>query len=77
MAFFVAIDDIARSVSDNVATFRSDRDRFIRALQEAKREVQAESVRMVAAGRGSPLQGMGRAPLPGRTLPLRFHPPGR
>ena len=77
MAFFVAIDDIARSVSDNVATFRSDRDRFIRALQDAKREVQAESVRMAAAGRGTPLQGSGRGTFPGRTPPLRFHPPAR
>ena len=36
MAFFVAIDQIARSVDANVAQFREDRDRFIRALREAR-----------------------------------------
>jgi DNA-binding transcriptional MerR regulator len=36
MAFFVAIDEIARSVDANVAQFREDRDRFIRALREAR-----------------------------------------
>jgi hypothetical protein len=63
-----------------VVAFRADRDRFIRALQDAKREVQAESVRMAAAGRGTPLPGTGRAvmaQMAGRTAPLRFHPPAR
>jgi DNA-binding transcriptional MerR regulator len=41
MAFFVAIDEIARSVGDGVAQFREDRDRFIRALEEAKREARS------------------------------------
>jgi DNA-binding transcriptional MerR regulator len=41
MAFFVAIDDIARGVDAKVGQFREDRDRFIRALQDAKREVAA------------------------------------
>ncbi len=82
MAFFVEIDSIARSVGDNVSTFRADRDRFIRALQDAKRDVQAESVRMAAAGRGTALHVPGRAVMPaagfaGRTAPLRFHPPVR
>jgi DNA-binding transcriptional MerR regulator len=36
MAFFVAIDEIARSVDANVAQFREDRDRFIRALRDAR-----------------------------------------
>jgi DNA-binding transcriptional MerR regulator len=36
MAFFVAIDEIARSVDANVTQFREDRDRFIRALREAR-----------------------------------------
>ena len=36
MAFFVAIDEIARSVEGGVSQFREDRDRFIRALREAK-----------------------------------------
>ena len=36
LAFFVAIDEIARSVDANVAQFREDRDRFIRALREAR-----------------------------------------
>jgi DNA-binding transcriptional MerR regulator len=78
MAFFVEIDSIARSVNANVAEFRAERDRFIRALQDAKREVQAESVRMAAAGRGTALPGAvpgATAPLGARTAPLRFHPP--
>ena len=37
MAFFVAIDEIARSVEGGVSQFREDRDRFIRALKEAER----------------------------------------
>ena len=80
MAFFVAIDDIARGVSDNVAQFRADRDRFVRALEDAQREVHAESVRMAAAGRGRPLAppgaGGGRSTL-GRPTPGLFHPPTR
>jgi DNA-binding transcriptional MerR regulator len=39
MAFFVAIDEVTRQVSDNVAEFKSDRDQFVRALKEASREV--------------------------------------
>jgi DNA-binding transcriptional MerR regulator len=83
MAFFVAIDDIARGVSDNVAQFRADRERFIRALEDAKREVQDESVRMAAAGRGRPLHGAGRGATAGaraafaRPAPGLFHPPTR
>jgi DNA-binding transcriptional MerR regulator len=38
MAFFVAIDEIARSVDAGVTQFREDRDRFIRALQDARRD---------------------------------------
>jgi hypothetical protein len=80
MAFFVEIDQIARSVDDDVTAFRADRDRFIRALQDAKRDVQAESVRMAAAGRGNALPGAARGAIPnfgGRAAPLRFHPPIR
>ena len=36
MAFFVAIDEIARGVEGGVSQFREDRDRFIRALRDAK-----------------------------------------
>lgn len=39
MAFFVAIDQLARQVSDEVAEFRRDRDQFLRTLREATREV--------------------------------------
>src|SRR4051794_16303819 len=39
MAFFVAIDEIARSVEGGVTQFREDRDRFIRALRDAERLV--------------------------------------
>jgi DNA-binding transcriptional MerR regulator len=83
MAFFVAIDDIARGVSDNVAQFRADRERFIRALEDAKREVEDESVRMAAAGRGRPLHGTRRGATAGaraafaRPAPGLFHPPTR
>lgn len=38
MAFFVAIDQVVREVSDEVAEFRRDRDQFLRALKEANRE---------------------------------------
>ena len=38
MAFFVAIDEVTRQVSDNVADFRRDRDQFLRALRDASRE---------------------------------------
>ena len=37
MSFFVAIDEIARSVEGGVTEFREDRDRFIRALRDAER----------------------------------------
>ena len=43
MAFFVAIDEIARSMDAQVATFRRDRDQFVRALREAARQVQNEA----------------------------------
>jgi DNA-binding transcriptional MerR regulator len=39
MAFFVAIDEIARSVEGGVTQFREDRDRFIRGLRDAERSV--------------------------------------
>ncbi len=39
MAFFVAIDEVTRQVSDNVTEFRRDRDQFLRALREARRDV--------------------------------------
>ena len=38
MAFFVAIDECARQVSDEVADFRRDRDQFLRVLKDASRE---------------------------------------
>lgn len=37
LAFFVAIDEIARSVDTGVTQFREDRDRFIRALRDAEK----------------------------------------
>ena len=36
MAFFVAIDEIARNVDVSVAQFREDREHFIRVLREAQ-----------------------------------------
>jgi hypothetical protein len=38
MAFFVAIDEVTRQVSGDVAEFRRDRDQFVRVLREATRE---------------------------------------
>jgi DNA-binding transcriptional MerR regulator len=43
MAFFVAIDQVTRQVSDNVAEFRRDRDQFLRALRDATREAKLGS----------------------------------
>lgn len=40
LAFFVAIDEVARQVSTEVAEFRNDRDQFLRALREATRDAQ-------------------------------------
>jgi predicted RNA-binding protein Jag len=40
MAFFVAIDEVTRQVSTEVAEFRNDRAQFLRVLREASREVQ-------------------------------------
>jgi DNA-binding transcriptional MerR regulator len=37
MAFFVAIDEITRSVDEGVTQFREDREKFIQALRFAKR----------------------------------------
>jgi len=41
LAFFGAIDGVAREVSADVAEFRRDRDQFLRALKDATREAQA------------------------------------
>ena len=38
MAFFVAIDEVTKQVSDEVSEFRRERDQFVRALREAQRE---------------------------------------
>jgi DNA-binding transcriptional MerR regulator len=43
MAFFVAIDEIARSVDAEVSQFRRDREQFVRALRDAARQVKAEA----------------------------------
>jgi hypothetical protein len=37
LAFFVAIDEIARTVDTGVTQFREDRERFIRALRDAEK----------------------------------------
>ena len=41
MAFFVAIDEVTRQVSEEVAEFRKDRRQFVKALKEASREAGA------------------------------------
>jgi DNA-binding transcriptional MerR regulator len=43
MAFFVAIDEIARSVDAEVSQFRRDREQFVRALRDAARQVKSEA----------------------------------
>jgi hypothetical protein len=43
MAFFVAIDQIAQAVDEEVTAFRRDRDQFIRALRDAARQVRDEA----------------------------------
>ncbi len=43
MAFFVAIDEIAQSVESGVSEFRQDRDRFIRTLRNAAKDVEHQS----------------------------------
>lgn len=43
MAFFVAIDEVTRQVSAEVAEFKNDRDQFIRALRDADREARLGS----------------------------------
>jgi DNA-binding transcriptional MerR regulator len=40
MAFFVAIDEIARTVDAGVSEFRRDREQFVRALRDAARHAQ-------------------------------------
>jgi len=43
MAFFVAIDEIVRSVDTEVAEFRTDKQQFERALRDAARQTRAEA----------------------------------
>ncbi len=42
MAFFVAIDEIVRSVDAGVSQFRQDRNQFVRALRDAARQANSE-----------------------------------
>lgn len=43
LAFFVAIDEVAKQVADEVQEFKSDRAQFLRALREATRDVTREA----------------------------------
>ena len=38
MAFFIAIDEVTKQISEEVAEFRNDRDHFVRALRDATRD---------------------------------------
>jgi DNA-binding transcriptional MerR regulator len=59
LAFFVAIDEIASSVEADVAQFREDRERFLRALREAAAHEHAAAR---SEGRpGRPREAGGRA----------------
>jgi DNA-binding transcriptional MerR regulator len=40
LAFFVAIDEVTRQVSEEVAEFRNDRQQFLRSLRDAAREAE-------------------------------------
>jgi len=42
LTFFLAIDQLAGDVSDNVAEFTRDRDQFVKALRQAEHEVVQE-----------------------------------
>jgi len=57
MAFFVEIDEIVRSVDSEVSEFRRDRDRFIRALNDASAALGPEA-------RASPEPGPRTRPMP-------------
>jgi DNA-binding transcriptional MerR regulator len=39
MAFFVAIDEIAQNLDDEVSEFQADRERFVKVLRDAAKEV--------------------------------------
>jgi hypothetical protein len=43
MAFFVAIDEIARTVDAGVSEFRHDREQFVKALREAGKQARNEA----------------------------------
>jgi len=45
MAFFVAIDEVTRQVSEEVTEFRNDREQFLRALRTASRTASREGAR--------------------------------
>lgn len=56
LAFFVAIDDIASSVTADVSQFREDRERFVRVLREAA----AQAATQPPHGPRAPRAGTGR-----------------
>ena len=43
LAFFVALDEIARSVEDDVSRFELDRDRFLSVLRHVEEDVLSEA----------------------------------
>ncbi|HEX9978430.1 MAG TPA: hypothetical protein VGB41_07380, partial [Acidimicrobiia bacterium] len=43
LAFFVAIDEIAREVEEDVSRFELDRERFLDMLRRVEDDVQAEA----------------------------------
>ena len=43
LAFFVAIDQIARDVEEDVSKFELDRDRFLEMLRRVEDDVQSEA----------------------------------
>ena len=55
LAFFVAIDDIARSVDRNVSQFLYDREEFVTALKQVEtdlgQELEGQGPRRFGAGR--------------------------
>lgn len=50
MAFFVAIDEITQGLDDEVSEFQSDRDRFVKVLRDAAKEVGTDLAKKSGSG---------------------------
>lgn len=50
MAFFVAIDEIAQSLDEEVSEFQNDRERFVKVLRDAAKEVGTDLAKKRSSG---------------------------